>query len=310
MARPTASGFTISGLLDKSASTRNDYPVEKIPVDAIANHPANTAYSMDGAGIAQLAKSIKEEGLTDLPLVRKLDDGSWQMVSGHRRKAAYAMLSHEDERYALIPCRIIRDISDEQSVMLLHAANYFVRNLTVTERAAASRALGVEVERMRAQNPTLSGVRAPRTSRRRSYPSRRGARYPGRPSSARSRSHARSRRGSRRNGARPRSQTRSRRTPLASSPTWNPPSRKSSTRPGKRRVWARRRRPSSSGSRPPSPRPKETRRTPCRSPQPRSQAPFARSGATSRMRKPRRASWYRHALHEIAETASRLIQGR
>ena len=159
MARPTASGFTISGLLDKSASTRNDYPVEKIPVDAIANHPANTAYSMDGAGIAQLAKSIKEEGLTDLPLVRKLDDGSWQMVSGHRRKAAYAMLSHEDERYALIPCRIIRDISDEQSVMLLHAANYFVRNLTVTERAAASRALGVEVERMRAQNPTLSGVR-------------------------------------------------------------------------------------------------------------------------------------------------------
>lgn len=159
MAKPTASGFTISGLLDKSASTRNDYPVEKIPVDAIADHPANTAYSMDGAGIAQLAKSIKEEGLTDLPLVRKLDDGSWQMVSGHRRKAAYAMLSHEDERYALIPCRIIRDISDEQSVMLLHAANYFVRNLTVTERAEASRALGVEVERMRAENPSLSGVR-------------------------------------------------------------------------------------------------------------------------------------------------------
>ena len=159
MAKPTTSGFTISGLLDKSASTRNDYPVEKIPVDEIADHPANTAYSMDKAGIAQLAKSIKEEGLTDLPLVRKIDDGSWQMVSGHRRKEAYAMLSHEDERYALIPCRIIRDISDEQSVILLHAANYFVRNLTVTERAAASRALGVEVERMRAENPALSGVR-------------------------------------------------------------------------------------------------------------------------------------------------------
>lgn len=159
MARPTASGFTISGLLDKSASTRNDYPVEKIPVDAIADHPANTAYSMDGAGIAQLAKSIKEEGLTDLPLVRKLDDGSWQMVSGHRRKAAYALLAEEDERYAQIPCRIIRGISDEQSVMLLHAANYFVRNLTVTERAAASRALGMEVERMRVENPELSGMR-------------------------------------------------------------------------------------------------------------------------------------------------------
>ena len=159
MAKPTTSGFTISGLLDRSASTRNDYPVERIPIEEIADHPANAAYSMDEAGIAQLAKSIEEEGLTDLPLVRKLDDGGWQMVSGHRRKAAYALLAKEDEKYAQIPCRVIRGITDEQSVMLLHAANYFVRSLTVTERAAASRALGVEVERMRAENPELSGVR-------------------------------------------------------------------------------------------------------------------------------------------------------
>lgn len=159
MAKSVASGFTISGLLDRNASTRSDYPVERIPVGEIADHPANTTYSMDDAGIAQLARSIKEEGLTDLPLVRKLDDGSWQMVSGHRRKAAYALLAEEDEKYAQIPCRVIRDITDEQSVMLLHAANYFVRNLTVSERAAASRALGVEVERMRAENPELVGVR-------------------------------------------------------------------------------------------------------------------------------------------------------
>lgn len=160
MAKSVASGFTISGLLDRNASTRSDYPVERIPVGAIADHPANAAYSMDDAGIAQLARSIKEEGLTDLPLVRKLDDGGWQMVSGHRRKAAYALLAEEDEKYAQIPCRVIRDITDEQSVMLLHATNYFVRNLTVSERAAASRALGVEVERMRAENPELAGVRS------------------------------------------------------------------------------------------------------------------------------------------------------
>ena len=159
MAKSVASGFTISGLLDRNASTRSDYPVERIPVGEIADHPANAAYSMDDAGIAQLARSIKEEGLTDLPLVRKLDDGGWQMVSGHRRKAAYALLAEEDEKYAQIPCRVIRDITDEQSVMLLHAANYFVRSLTVSERAAASRALGVEVERMRAENPGLAGVR-------------------------------------------------------------------------------------------------------------------------------------------------------
>ena len=159
MARQTASGFTISGLLDRNAATRSGYPVEEIPVEEIADHPANAVYSMDEAGIEQLARSIEEEGLTDLPLVRKLGDGSWQMVSGHRRKAAYALLAKKDAKYSRIPCRIIRGITDEQSVMLLHAANYFVRSLTVTERAAASRALGVEVERMRAENPELAGVR-------------------------------------------------------------------------------------------------------------------------------------------------------
>ena len=62
MAKSIASGFTISGLLDKNTSTRNDYPVERIPVSVIADHPANAAYSMDDAGIAQLARSIEEEG--------------------------------------------------------------------------------------------------------------------------------------------------------------------------------------------------------------------------------------------------------
>ena len=66
MARATASGFTISGLLDKNAATRSDYPVERIPDGEIADHPENTAYSMDDAGIAQLAKSIEKEGLTCL----------------------------------------------------------------------------------------------------------------------------------------------------------------------------------------------------------------------------------------------------
>ena len=67
---------------------------------------------MDEAGIAQLARSIREEGLTDLPLVRKLDDGGWQMVSGHRRKAAYALLANDDPAYSRIPCRVIRGITD------------------------------------------------------------------------------------------------------------------------------------------------------------------------------------------------------
>ena len=84
MARVTASGFSISGLLDSKSQTQGRYPVEEIPVSEILDHPANVAYSMDEAGIAQLARSIREEGLTDLPLVRKLGDCKILCVSGFR----------------------------------------------------------------------------------------------------------------------------------------------------------------------------------------------------------------------------------
>ena len=111
--RQVAAGFTITGLLDGASRTRGRYPVSEIAVADIADHPANAAYSMDPAGIAELAESIREDGLTDLPLVRKVGDGSWQMVSGHRRKAAYALLAKDDPAYERLARRIAEDLSPE-----------------------------------------------------------------------------------------------------------------------------------------------------------------------------------------------------
>ncbi|KFI98594.1 putative transcriptional regulator [Bifidobacterium adolescentis JCM 15918] len=154
-----AAGFTITGLLDGASRTRGRYPVSEIAVADIADHPANAAYSMDPTGIAELAESIRADGLTDLPLVRKVGDGSWQMVSGHRRKAAYALLAKDDPAYERMPCRVIEGIDDERAVTLLHAANYFTRALTVTERAAATEALRGDAVRLRSEDPSLSGMR-------------------------------------------------------------------------------------------------------------------------------------------------------
>lgn len=160
-AKPTAAAasFSISGLLDSQSKTRERYPVVEIEIDAIQDHPNNAIYSMDEAEIERLAESIKRDGLTDLPLVRKLPDGQWQMLSGHRRKAAFTMLSINDHRYDKMPCRVVDSISDAQALTLLHTANLFTRQLSVTERAAASRALGVEVEQLRESNPELRGQR-------------------------------------------------------------------------------------------------------------------------------------------------------
>ena len=158
-ANPAASGFSISGLLDSQAKTRDRYPVVEIEIATIQDHPNNAIYSMDEAEIKRLAESIKRDGLTDLPLVRKLSDGQWQMLSGHRRKAAFTMLSINNHRYDKMPCRVVDSITDAQALTLLHTANLFTRQLSVTERAAASRTLGMEVEQLRDSNLELRGQR-------------------------------------------------------------------------------------------------------------------------------------------------------
>ncbi|MBR0404108.1 MAG: ParB N-terminal domain-containing protein [Eggerthellaceae bacterium] len=154
-----AKGFTISGLIDADARTRERFRVVEIPVAEISDHPANVAYSMDEEGIRDLAASIRKDGITDLPLVRRLPEGGYQMISGHRRKAAYALLAEDDPAFAKLPCRVVDRMSDDDAIVLLHTANYFTRELNVLERAEASRALKVEVAEMRKSDPSLKGVR-------------------------------------------------------------------------------------------------------------------------------------------------------
>ena len=152
--------FSLAGVLDDDARVRERYPISEIEVADIADHPGNAAYSMDEGAIRSLAESIRRDGLTDIPLVRRLDDGSFQMISGHRRKAAYELLAREDPSFSRMPCRVIEGIGDEEALTLLHTANYFTRELTVIERARATQALGIEVRRMREADPSLRGVRS------------------------------------------------------------------------------------------------------------------------------------------------------
>ncbi|WP_165249351.1 ParB/RepB/Spo0J family partition protein [Adlercreutzia sp. ZJ141] len=158
-AKELARSFTLSGVIDEMTETRNRYPVEQIPAKEIEEHPGNAVYSMDERAIVQLAASIKRDGLTDLPLVRRLDDGTFQMLSGHRRRAAYLLLAEEDDAFSRMPCRVVEGVDDDQALVILHSANFFTRELTVTERAQATRALDGRVEQLREEDPGLSGMR-------------------------------------------------------------------------------------------------------------------------------------------------------
>lgn len=78
--------------------------------------------------IEELAESIKENGLIHNLVVRELDDGNYEILSGERRYRALMFLN-----YKKIPCQI-KNISELDGEILLIQANSKQRELTHIEK--------------------------------------------------------------------------------------------------------------------------------------------------------------------------------
>ena len=78
------------------------------------NHPFKV--KMD-ENMADLVESIKEYGVLVPAIVRPKDDGSYEMVAGHRRKFASGLAGVDE-----IPC-IIRDLTDDESTLIMVDSN-------------------------------------------------------------------------------------------------------------------------------------------------------------------------------------------
>lgn len=78
-----------------------------------------------------LVESVKERGVLSPVLVRPLEDGSYQMVSGHRRKRASELAGLET-----VPC-IVRELTDDEATILMVDSNLQRERVLPSERAHA-----------------------------------------------------------------------------------------------------------------------------------------------------------------------------
>lgn len=107
--------------------------VIKIPIKEIhdfKNHPFHV--KMD-ENMEQLIESIKENGILMPAVVRPSEDGSYEMVSGHRRKFALAQNGIETID------AIVRDLTDDQATIIMVDSNIQRENILPTERGFAYR---------------------------------------------------------------------------------------------------------------------------------------------------------------------------
>lgn len=95
-------------------------------LEQLLPHPKNPRKHLD---IEELAGSIKESGLLSPILVRRNGKDEFQIISGHRRKAALEAMG---EKYA--DCDIV-EMSDEEAYRALMTANIQSHSLSEVEEA-------------------------------------------------------------------------------------------------------------------------------------------------------------------------------
>lgn len=109
----------------------NSEKVMTIPIDKITDfkeHPFHVTMDED---MAKLIDSIKENDMLMPALVRPKKDGSYEMISGHRRKFALSQLGRKEMNV------IIRELDDDQATILMVDSNIQRENIYPSERGYA-----------------------------------------------------------------------------------------------------------------------------------------------------------------------------
>ena len=113
---------------------RDSVDLEKIihininEIDDFPEHPFKVNVNDE---MNEMVESIKQKGVLVPTIVRKKENGKYEMISGHRRKKASELLGMET-----VPC-IVRDLTDEEATIIMVDSNLQREKILPSEKAFA-----------------------------------------------------------------------------------------------------------------------------------------------------------------------------
>ena len=148
------SDFTLTTLDDlfTTQEMRDDAKLEKVQnisledLQPFENHPYKVA---DDEEMKQMIESIERVGTISPALARPLDNGKYELISGHRRMAACKALGLET-----MPV-IVRDMTDDEAVITMADANLQRETILPSEKAFAYK---MKMEALKHQGRTSGQV--------------------------------------------------------------------------------------------------------------------------------------------------------
>ena len=141
---PRKSGLGDRGLnmlLSSGANKQKDMKdgeLKKLPVEKVCRGPYQPRTNMDPGALQELAESIKAQGLIQPVIVRRLNDGRYELIAGERRWRAAQMAGlHEVSA-------LVRRIPDQTAAAMSLIENIQREDLNPLEEAVAMNRLILE----------------------------------------------------------------------------------------------------------------------------------------------------------------------
>ncbi len=143
---------TLDELFGITESTPNSIPsgaeyVQEIPIDEISDFPDHPFKVRQDEAMMNMTESIRENGVRQPAIVRPMPEGGYQMISGHRRKAACTAIGK-----LTIPA-VVREMTDDEAVICMVEANHQRENILPSERAFSYK-MQLEAMKRRAGRPS------------------------------------------------------------------------------------------------------------------------------------------------------------
>ena len=105
--------------------------VIKISIDSIHDFPNHPFKVINDEKMQEMVKSVKEYGVILPVIVRPKEDGTYEMISGHRRKRACELAGIKQIR-----C-IVKDLTDDEATILMVDSNIQREEILPSEKAFA-----------------------------------------------------------------------------------------------------------------------------------------------------------------------------
>ncbi len=127
----------------------NAEKVEEIEISKIHDFPNHPFKVVDDEKMDALIESIKERGVLSPAIVRPREDGTYEMVSGHRRKHASIRAGQ-----TTLKC-LVKDLTDDEATILMVDSNIQREEILPSEKAFAYK-MKLDAIRHRGERTDLS----------------------------------------------------------------------------------------------------------------------------------------------------------